>query len=250
MILINKKPKELEKLFLRKYGELFPNIDLDYAKELIKEVKKDYTNAKYQNLLEKRWYKDTDFTVYDDDYYFTDLWFCFLEYSRKYLKSLIKYKEIVRNPSSILDLGCGIGYTTAFLKQIFPEAKVYGSNIANTKQFKFCQAISKKYNFEVVSDIYQFGRVDLIFASEYFEHIEKPLEHLEIITYKLSPKVLVLANSFNTKSVGHFLVYKDREDSISQKKMSRMFNECLRGLGYKRVKAGFWNNRPAVWSKV
>ena len=37
---------------------------------------------------------------------------------------------------------------------------------------------------------------------------------------------------------------------IPQDKISRIFNNCLKIRGYKRIKTNFWNNRPAIWEKI
>jgi len=93
------------------------------------------------------------------------------------------------------------------------------------------------------------SHADLVFASEYFEHWEAPIEHLEEVLSKATPKALVIANAFGSKSVGHFDVYKDRGVEFSPKNISRKFNQCLRNHGYTLVQTKFWNGRPTVWIK-
>ena len=66
-------------------------------------------------------------------------------------------------PKTVLDLGCGFGYTTAALKEIYPRAEVIGTNLRGTSQYKVSSAIGKQRNFSVKDSI---PKADLIFASE------------------------------------------------------------------------------------
>ena len=271
--LLKEKPRYLLKHFLEDYNELF-KIDFNKTNNLIKEAI-NYYNGKieipsYVKELEDKWYNSLnqnfiDYSVYNDYYYFTDIWACWNLYSRKYILSIKKDSRIFdyfnNNVNSIVDLGCGIGYSTAMLKQMFPKAEVYGTNLATTKQFGFCYQMSKKYDFKLVSDIKDIDKqIDLVFASEYFEHIEDSIDHIKDVVNKLSPKCLFLANSFNTQSLGHFTRYKykigiKKFDDVElpiyeyydQKIASKKFNKTLKELGYISMKTKLWNNKPRLW---
>jgi len=256
--LLTEKPRYLLNNFLETYNNIYP-IDFQKAKTLIKEATQ-YYNGKisippYVKKLEEQWYNSLsnnhiDYSVYNDEYYFTDIWSCWHLYSRKYILSI---KQDVRifdyfheNVNSIVDLGCGIGYSTAMLKQMFPKANVYGTNLASTKQYNFCYQMSKKYDFELVCDVKDINKqIDLVFASEYFEHIEDTIDHLQTVINTLNPKCLFLANSFNTQSLGHFTRYKCYDQNI----VSRKFNNVLKNNGYITMKTKLWNNKPRLWIK-
>ena len=69
-----------------------------------------------------------------------DLIACFVGYSRSYLRTIENAKsydgetsllDYVGSIEIVVDLGCGMGYTSAFLQQILPNAQVYGTNIKN-----------------------------------------------------------------------------------------------------------------------
>ena len=220
-------------------------------------MKNQTASAKIREDLEKRWYATWDYSVYDEKDYLDELLFCWDVYSRKYLNNLCVNKtadikvitDRVGEIKSVLDLGCGIGLTTARLKQLFPNAEVYGTNLESTIQYRIAKELGKLLGFTIVEKP-PARAIDLIFASEYFEHIESPVEHLMEILVACQPKFLVIANAFNAMATGHFYRYRmihgEHLDGIAT---SRIFNDTLRQNGYRKVKTQLWNNRPSYWAK-
>jgi hypothetical protein len=216
---------------------------------------------RYLRELETRWYEALkseliDYSVYSSDDYMAELRACWVVYSRHYLKAIQTYKSLPPNGiyerlkgiKSVADLGCGIAYTTAALKQMFPTARVIGTNLYDTIQSDFGKKMGEVYNFEIFPDITRFSSIDLIFASEYFEHILNPIDDLKIIL-RTNPKFLLIANSFSVKSIGNFNFYYDRGTKYTGKEISRLFNQELIKYGYKKIKTKLWNNRPNFWVK-
>lgn len=259
--LIHEKPSIVRENFLLEYKCLF-DVDIEECKKLLKS--KEY----FQPLTDK-WYYYMNmndyrcaFKVYNAENYFLDAFDCYQSYSRDYLRSVLKspvYNKL-KNIKSFVDLGCGIGYSTIGLKEMFPNAKAYATNLKDTKQWTFCKAIFKKRGINLIGSTNEINHnVDLVFASEYFEHVLEPIDHVEDIINNLSPKYLIIANSFNTKSIGHFDYYSCKPEHHKQKpeiysyipksKISRLFNKFLIEKGYTRVKVKMWNDRPAVWKK-
>lgn len=245
-------------------------IDRDKSYLLFRDVYKYYNSKKGERLqsnpmlsLEKQWYDSLDkniidYTVYDDDYYFVDLMACYWIYSKNYIKDLNKNvfdgktKSITdkfSDISSIMDLGCGLGYTTNDLQNLYPNAKVYGTNIKNTPQWFHCLEVLQDNIVLLSEDLLPSHHIDMVFASEFFEHIERPIEYVTSIISRNTPNILVLANSFNTKSIGHFYDYKDEDTVISQKNISKEFNNRLRKFGYVKQVTSIWNNKPSIWVK-
>lgn len=269
--ILNTRPNVLLESFLSEYALTQP-IDKDKAREQIQQTLKAFSaKGGHEATLihiqdaEDKWYGalargQVDYSVYDQDYYFTDLWVCFVMFSRKYVREILKNGSLdgmnsVRSTfgrvSSVVDLGCGIGLVSAAFTQVFPGAKVYATNLEATKQWSFCKRMASDYGFNLVNGIDKIpGKVDVLFASEYFEHIERPLEHIQDICSKLSPRHFIIANAFNTRSLGHFTHYKDGANVIDQSKISKLFNRKLKDLGYRKVKTKCWNNRPAIFSRI
>lgn len=210
--------------------------------------------------LESYWYStqaiNPDYSVYDDPYYICDIWACWKLASRRYLQninrpnslsdmSIVEYMSDVKN---ILDIGCGTGYTTAGLKELFPDAIVTGTNIKDTVQYRLAEGIGKNRGF-TVTDTYN-GHIDLIFASEYFEHFKMPIDHLLEVIEKYSPKYMIIANSFSNTAIGHFDEYVHNDKIYIGKQMTKYFNETMRKLGYEKQKTKCWNDKPNFWQKI
>lgn len=95
--------------------------------------------------LEIKWYDSIakgspDYSIYNHDYFIAEVWLCWQIYSKKYLASIDNPKALptgsirknMGTVRAIVDLGCGMDYTTAKLKQMFPDANVFGTNIEDT----------------------------------------------------------------------------------------------------------------------
>lgn len=213
--------------------------------------------------LEARWYKSLDegtpdYSVYSDPTYIAETWACWIIYSRKYLRMIQKPESLLPygivsdlgNVSCIVDLGCGLGYTTGFLKYIFPSAEVYGTNLEDTLQIKICRANAKEFGFKIVTELEKIKpKTDLVFASEYFEHIYEPVAHLREIISTLNPRNFLIASTFGPRSIGHFDYYKVDGEIVNAHTTSLLFNKELKKYGYEKIKTKLWNNRPAYWKK-
>lgn len=214
--------------------------------------------------LEARWYKSLaegtpDYSVYGSAYYLAELWACWIIYSRKYLRALTPPQSLppdgiaafLRPVYRVLDLGCGFGYTAVGFKELFPDAQVIGTNLPGTVQFAVAQKLAERFGFLLAADVHAYpGAVDLVFASEYFEHILAPLDHLREVVTSVSPRFLLVANAFGATAIGHFLSYKVGGDLVPAERMSTLFGEEMKRLGYGKVKTKLWNNRPTLWRKA
>lgn len=212
--------------------------------------------------LEKRWYDSLktnkpDYNVYDDPYYIADTWTCWVRYSRQSVKVLTNPTCLINKSAkdligdgTILDLGCGFGFTTLALKEVFEKSSVFGTNIETSYQYLVAKDVTKHKDISILPSFSGVKNVNLAFASEYFEHIERPIEHLYNIVKECSPKYFVIANGFNGIAIGHFKTYKHLNNTYSSKVMSKLFLKAMRMLGYKKLESNIWNNRPSVWARA
>lgn len=262
--------KEIGFKAFREIAELAGNVDPDIAWRTIQEQIRNHTKGtpiptgNHIARLDAQWYRsipnDPDYEVYGDPYYICDLWACWQLYSRTSVQVLTKgtscvdrsFVEYAGKCSVVLDLGCGFGYTSAALKEIFPEALVFGTNIAGTDQFKLATMVGERYGFDILDSehAYGIGDVDILFASEYFEHIVEPIAHALRLIEAHNPRFIITANTFNGDSIGHFDEYIVDGNIVPCKQMGRKFNKAVRARGYRKVDTKIWNNRPYIWERT
>lgn len=255
--IFNKRNNDSLIEFLNDYSKIV-EIDLKKAYELATSAIKYYKGSvihrdqvRHLQEIEKAWYDSLidgkpNYDLYNDRYIVSDLWACWVIYSRN---TVLSVKPIIETVDSIVDLGCGFGYTTAGLKELYPEAKVYATQFKDSDQFKIAKKIGKERGFSVFPSIKETKKkkIDLVFASEYFEHIQNPVEHLTEIIESLKPDFIVTANAFGSKSMGHFNEYIHEGNTVGNKAIGRIFSKRLRDFGYSKIKTKYWNDRPAFW---
>lgn len=230
---------------------------LDYCQQAGADVAVVRRSDESREALRKRWYASLhtgspDYGIYDTDEYLAEAWHCWRTYSSRYLKLIRRSGLSARlRPRVVVDLGCGIGWSTAVLAKMFPDAAVIGTNLLTSTQTKVARLIAQDQAiaFDIVEDPAAIGHADLVFASEYFEHFPAPIDHLRDIEAALTPAVLLTASTFTQPSAGHFDSYQVDTVAIRGTGISRRFNAELRSIGYTRMPITFWNDRPACWQQ-
>lgn len=255
------------KEFIHEYGKVVDideesiyNTTLSHIKNHSNSVVDDKDLGRIKEI-EDHWYEsqssgNPDYSVYADPYYICDVWFCWKDCSRRHLLNIQRdnslfEKSIVSDLDSIdtvLDIGCGFGYTTAALKEIFPDASVIGTNLKETAQYDIATKIGAERGFSI-TDEYS-DEVDLIFASEYFEHFKEPINHLFEVVKKYNPKYMIIANAFSNTAIGHFDEYVHDDQIYVGGQMTRFFNNTMRSLGFEKQKTKCWNDKPSYWKKI
>lgn len=253
--ILDEKPSIEREQFLALYQQTNPCADIEAIRAQIKNRLHDIKRGFGPNSVKERWYSSLgagrpDYAIYDGSEYLVEARACWEFYSRRYVKGIARsiMREKLEKQSEFLDLGCGIGYTSAALASEFLQARVTATNRETSEQFRICEAMAIDYGFEIVPDLSKIQQVDVVFAFEYFEHFQKPIQHL-LDVLSLRPRMLFLANAFGTRSIGHFDQYTITGASVPAAKVQRIFNEVLRKNGYREQNC-FWNNRPSVWESI
>ena len=257
-VIVNKPSEIFDKIKNSDFYELL-SIAKKYRDDFdVDAIYKDYISNPEKNkacrYLQTRWInslenKSPDYSVYDDVGYLEDDFSSWKYYSRRYVKLLDKLN--LPNIKSVVDLGAGIGYSSIALKSIFPDADISFTNIPNTLQWYIMASVTNNFNSSLMP-VPECGTMllkhqDLIFASEFFEHIYEPIKLLDALIENLTPTYFVFANTFTQMATGHFYEYLYNGNKYDGRTMSRLFNKHLRNVGYKKLDTGFFNNRPQVY---
>ena len=221
--------------------------------ELLKEVNKftgfNIKSFKDVTMLEKEtdyfWNKHPgDLSKYESFHYLYIALNCYKKYSRNSVKRLseaLPKKEI----KSILDFGAGLGLTSLQLAEEYPNAKVSYYNYPGSLQDRFFLSI-KDDKVEYLKKLT--GEYDVIFCSELFEHIEKPIDLLKKLMLRCK-KYFCVSNAFGTKSYGHYDAYIVDDHVVKPRKTSKIFNETMREQ-FKDSKIRSWNGRPRLFKRI
>lgn len=259
------KPSEIfDKIKKEDFKQLL-EIANQYQSLPVEDLYQSYTSGNEELIaLHKKWEQSVingnpDYSVYGNDAYINEAFICWKEYSRRYLLLLRKYlgredceinKEKVK---SILDLGCGCGFSTIGLKAIFPDATISATNLKGTLQHSIDIHVTDNIddiNIYDENDAFNLDCVDMVFASEFFEHLTNPIEYLTKLIKTYHPKYFVFANTFGQMALGHFDYYIDNGCKYVGRQVSRKFNDALRENGYKKIETGFFNHRPSIFKLI
>lgn len=204
---------------------------------------------------DERWYASIergqpDYGIYDDPTYMLYLWPGTVLYARPTLRWISQHVPAAR-VRTVIDVGCGIGYSTACLAAAYPDAAVYGTNVEGV-QAKAARSLGRRHGFTLRPDVASIEVTDpsstLIVASEYFEHFHAPIAHLRTILSSVVPHWFAIANAFGAVSAGHFPQYLDGSTHYTPRQIGRRFNDHLRQHGYTKTGSG-WNGRPSLWTQ-
>lgn len=195
--------------------------------------------------MEERWYETQDFGVYNEDAYLAEVWACWSVYSRPLVRFVRKTlaAELAPWPRSIIDLGCGPGLSTTALAQL-NVGPVIGTNVPESPQFRIAQDAGSRHGFGMSPELVP---ADAVVACEYFEHFERPVEHLDAVLAVVRPRSLIIQSSYGARAIGHFDAYTVNDRQLRGAQVSKAFNARLREAGYERLPLKVWNGRPQWW---
>ena len=240
------RPSSVNDFIFALVRESFPG-DVDEILSKFNQQKRDKNHA--NPGLEKIWYASLlqdkpAYDIYESTDYISEALMCWQVCSRRYVQWIRSYVKDAKELSSVrgvLDVGCGLGLSTAALVEVFPHALVYATQLKDCPQWEIASRLAKKFNFELRCPKTAIGeKIDLVFASEYFEHFLDPLLELESLLFAYMPTFLIFANSFTSKSAGHFDRYDLNGLVVDGKTANKLFTRCLSRHQYQKI-AGGWN---------
>ena len=127
---LTEKPLILFDKFLNDYGNIF-NIDNGEAKRMLRD------DSLFQRLTSE-WYEHLDqnnlddaFKVYNDDYYFVDIFNCYRTYSRSYIKRLLK--PSMANGESVYDL-LKTSASICFRTNVLEISNIFNISLVSSKK--------------------------------------------------------------------------------------------------------------------
>lgn len=101
------------------------------------------------------------------------------------------------NPSRVLDLGCGKGEFLSALKELYPEAQFFGSDLTNFNPMAFYQFLELDLNLNFSQNLPGF---DLITSLEVIEHLENPRHFIREISKCLNVGGMVALSTPNPEA--------------------------------------------------
>lgn len=255
-MILNSVDEVFSKIKVDDFRDITLSVDPDNSERLVAEWINKNPGLK---SLQERWEMSLDnlpdYTVYNESIYLNETFLCWKVYSRRYLMLLRKWLNQYDCPihandvQNVLDLGCGLALTTVGLKSLFPNAEIYGTNEKDSVQIKFDKIITEPFkDIHIISDNFGLSEhMDIVFASEFFEHIQSPIEFLHKVLVQYKPKYMIFANTFTQMAIGHFNEYIVGDNKVSGEEVSRIFTKTLQANGYRKVQTDFFNNRPNIY---
>lgn len=115
-----------------------------------------------------------------------------------------------RSSGKVLDVGCGLGNLTRYLKARDPYLDVYGVDFSKVA-VDFCnEHIPNHYFVSNADDLSNFEEFDVIISSETIEHLDNPKAHLQSIydLLKLDGSVIISTPNFNQSDNGEYVSHE------------------------------------------
>jgi len=242
---MNLKRKDILNLIKEKYPE---EIDYNLVREYINLH--SYECPEHLQIYNKH-------ESYQNLFYLYCATVCYFDYSKGAVRFLEINKDKLPGINRILDLGAGNGLTSMHLSEAF-NCTVYYNQLDGIQKI-FAKELFMRYkpNCVILPEDKNFiktrGDIDLVFASDFFEHLEYPVNFLENVIKRTNPKYITTCNAFTAPHPDHIQKYKYQEDNesyieIEPKQMSRFFSKKMRDNGYEVYLSG-WHCRPYIWRK-
>jgi hypothetical protein len=207
--------------------------------------------------LGDRWIKSgyTDYSMYQDPKYFTNIYLCWHFVSKGSLSGLKKFFN-ANEPNWKTDLTFfddynGLGLTTLSLLEAGLDSKNLSFFNDNPDQVKFFKTLCEKASQPFPNLGERDSHYDVYMSLEIIEHYEKPLDYLAGVL-DTKPKYIVITSNFSPKEgrvyPGHFPeYYNGKGEKVAPRKISREKTAMLK-QDYTMVYHGF-NAKPTIWKR-
>jgi 2-polyprenyl-3-methyl-5-hydroxy-6-metoxy-1,4-benzoquinol methylase len=158
------------------------------------------------------------------------------------------------NPSIVMDIGCGVGVTSRWLKEIRPNITTVGVEIDESVAVMAASAVDKIFVVDLNEGLEPLasygGSVDLLLLLDVLEHLHDPWARLMEFKALLAPNGVVIAsipNVRNLKVLGPLLLkgeWRYQSSGILDRTHLRFFTrrtvlELFAGAGYKIQKLAY-----------
>jgi SAM-dependent methyltransferase len=206
-------------------------------------------------IVDRLWSQgDRDFGWYDTPMYAYSCVECFLDFTKgavggfaDWVNSGEQTKYSLKD-GYVLDIGCGIGASTRYFKELTGLPKVVGQNFPLAKaQQRVADEVAPGLAMQTtVEHALEIFYPLVIMAFELFEHVDAPLAFVD----EFGPSVGIIAevSSFHIDNYGHFPEYHMDGATVPRSKAARAFTEGMKRRGWDVVHSG-WNSKPRVWAR-
>lgn len=253
-MILDERPSVVLRMVMEVVGRL--GFDRERVERIARSHKGSYLSFGPLIDLSRRWESslergEPDYGVYLEPDYLGELWICWSIYSRDYLRRLQLRLHEMPPARSIVDVGCGLGLTSAAISELFPKARVLATESDGSPQRMVASALAERSRFTLATldELEALPDVDGVFMFEYLEHFADPLAHLRRLL-ALEPAWIVDASTFTSDGIGHFPSYPVGRlvDAIGSS-VTQAVRAELRAEGFEPT-LRFWNGRPTVWERV
>lgn len=214
---------------------------LDKTKLSEEELKEE---VKQLNVI---WQSDninTNLSFYDSYVYCYETINCFKVYTKD---NINKVRDVLKkaNVKSILDFGAGIGLSSLYLKEKFPNSSVYYYNIGTLQQ----NILKNLDSLNNITPITTLLSTDVFCAFDVFEHFQNPINEIKNILDVFQYKYLVFNNVFNySDAIGHYKIYSHSNIEFNGEEINNFFNKYLEDhYNYKLIYTD--NKELTIWKK-
>ena len=171
-------------------------------------------------------------------------------YFSEYKVNLTKKYTIIE-PKTVLDFGCGIGLSLAFLHKYFPNANLFATDISK----KSVDYVRNHFSYVNVLDYNKIGsqKFDLILAINIVEHLSNPQAGIQSISASAKPGAIVIVHMPTISNWLTRLVYAmlyDSDPTHVYRPSGKTVRKLFEAEGFETLRDSYLPHFPAFLTKV